>query len=71
LALCQYTPARRLKKITRVKKIMTKTMLVRIDKTRKTKDRTAIKTRKNAKDEVKPTVVRPAVSGCPGGAYNP
>jgi hypothetical protein len=35
LALCQHTPDRRLKKI------IMKTMLVRIDKMRKTKDKTA------------------------------
>jgi hypothetical protein len=68
LALCQYTPDRRVKKMTRVKKITTKTMLVRIERTRKMRDRTATKMRKKANDEVKPTVSRPADSLAPAGA---
>lgn len=71
LALCQYTPDKRPKKITSVKKMITKTTLVRIDKMRKTKDRIAMKTRKKANEELKSTVSRPANSGWPAGAYNP
>jgi len=53
--------------MTRVKMI-TKTTLVRIDRMRKTNDRTAMKMRKNANDELKPTVSRPAASLALAGA---
>jgi hypothetical protein len=71
LALCQYTPDKRLKKITSVKKMITRTTLVRIDKTKNIRDRTAMKMRKNANDELNPTVSSPSDSGWPVGAYEP